>query len=76
MIGARKSHAGKGLGRKLLEAVHALSLDDPDSCGVTLTTEDPGNLPLYEHFGYKVVGHERVSADLETWGFFRPDDPA
>ena len=28
---------------------------------------------LYEHFGYRVVGHASVPPRLETWGFFRPD---
>ena len=41
--------------------------------GVTLTTEDPSNVPLYEHFGYQVVGHARVAPGLESWGFFRHD---
>ena len=72
MIGVRRSHRGQGLARPLLEAVHALADADPDSAGVTLTTESPPNLSLYEHFGYRRLGHERVSDELETWGFFRP----
>jgi hypothetical protein len=38
-----------------------------------LTTEDPANVPLYESFGYEITGHARVSADVETWAFYRPD---
>jgi GNAT superfamily N-acetyltransferase len=71
MIGVRRSHHGKGLSRQLLDAVHAMSHSDPVSCGVTLTTEDFRNVSLYEHFGYETVGHVRVDAQLETWGFFR-----
>jgi len=41
MIGVKTEAQGKGLARKLLERVHLLSLSDPDSNGVTLTTEDP-----------------------------------
>jgi hypothetical protein len=26
---------------------------------------------LYEHFGYRVVGHKRVGPGLETWGMFQ-----
>jgi hypothetical protein len=37
---------------------------------VSLTTEVPQNVRLYEHFGYEVVGHARVSPELETWGLF------
>ena len=46
MIGVRRSHHGKGMSRQLLEAVHAMSQDDPASRG---------------------------EAQLETWGFFRPN---
>jgi ribosomal protein S18 acetylase RimI-like enzyme len=72
MIGVRRADAGRGLGRKLLEAVHALAHADPQSAGVTLSTESPENVALYEHFGYRVMGHARVSDELETWAFFRP----
>jgi GNAT superfamily N-acetyltransferase len=71
MIGVRRSHAGRGLARRLLEAVHGLAASDPASEGVSLTTEAPRNVPFYEHFGYRVVGHARVADDLETWGLFR-----
>jgi len=73
MIGVRRAGRGLGLGRLLLEHVHDMSRADPRSEGVSLTTEDPANVPLYEHFGYEVIGHARVSPELETWGFFRRD---
>jgi GNAT superfamily N-acetyltransferase len=71
MIGVRRSHVGKGLARTLLEAVHQMADADVGSCGVTLTTETRQNVPLYEHFGYRVLGHARLGEGLETWGFFR-----
>jgi ribosomal protein S18 acetylase RimI-like enzyme len=73
MIGVRRAHAGQGLGRRLLDAVHRLSEDDPGSGGVSLTTENPVNVALYKHFGYKVTGHRKAAPDLETWGFYRPN---
>jgi len=73
MIGVTRAAQGRGLGRKLIESVHGMSREDPSSQGVTLTTENPSNVALYEHFGYRVVGHARLSPELETWGFFRPD---
>lgn len=72
MIGVRPAHQGRGLARPLLEAVHQLAAADPGSAGVTLSTETPENLPLYEHFGYRRTGHAWVDEGLETWGFFRP----
>ena len=73
MLGVCRSHAGTGVARRLLDALHDTSRRDPRSAGVTLTTEDPSNVALYQHFGYEVVGHARISDTLESWGFFRPD---
>lgn len=73
MIGTRRTARGRGYGRALLEYVHAMSESDLMSEGVSLTTEDPGNVPLYRNFGYEITGHVRVSPDIETWAFFRPN---
>lgn len=73
MIGARRAARGRGLGRVLLEAVHELSASDPSSSGVTLTTELESNVPLYQHFGYEIVGTGTVGSAFRTWGFYRPD---
>ena len=74
MLGVRRARAGQGLGRILLDEVHRISREHPDSTGVSLSTEDPKNVPLYEHCGYQVRFHERVAPALETWILFRPDD--
>jgi GNAT superfamily N-acetyltransferase len=71
MIGVRQANQGSGLGRELLAAVHRVAADDSRSTGVSLTTELAENVKLYEHFGYRVVGHKRVGSGLETWGMFR-----
>ena len=72
MIGVRRSQQRTGLARALLAAVHDLAEADANSAGVSLTTERAENVTLYEHFGYRVDGHARVSSELETWGLFRP----
>ena len=72
MIGVRRSYQGRGLSRMLLDAAHALAATDARSTGVSLSTELPRNLSLYEHFGYRVYGHARVTDALETWTLFRP----
>ena len=72
MIGVRRSHQGRGVSRALLAAVHELAGNDAGSAGVSLTTEHAPNVTLYEHFGYRVLGHARVSDVLETWVMFRP----
>jgi ribosomal protein S18 acetylase RimI-like enzyme len=73
MLGVRSSYAGKGLARRLLDILHERSYRDRESRGVTLNTEDPRNIPLYQHFGYRVIGQARVSDELQTWAFYRDD---
>ena len=73
MIGVRDRARGRGLGRLLIDAVHEMSREDPSSTGVTLTTEIAGNVGLYQHLGYEIVGHVEFGRGLETGGFFRPD---
>lgn len=72
MIGVRRALQGRGLARVLLGAVHDLAGRDERSTGVSLTTELPANVRLYERFGYDVRGHARVAETLETWTLFRP----
>ena len=71
MIGVSRSHRGRGLGRVLLDAVHEMSRRDPDSTGVSLTTEVESNVGLYLHFGYDLVGHVKAGDAVDTWVFFR-----
>jgi GNAT superfamily N-acetyltransferase len=75
MIGVRRLSAGTGLARPLLDAVARLSREHDGSAGVSLTTEVPRNVPLYEHFGYRVQGHVRVAPALETWGMWLETRP-
>ena len=70
MIGVRRAHKGTGLGGRLLEKVRALAEAEPGWAGVSLTTENPRNVDLYQRFGYEVVGHAPVATGFETWGMF------
>jgi ribosomal protein S18 acetylase RimI-like enzyme len=71
MIGVLPAYQGRGLARILLDHVHALSKRHPQSLGVSLTTEVLQNVRLYEHLGYRIMDHEDVGPDFETWGLFR-----
>lgn len=71
MVGVRKAYRGKGYGRRLVEHVIGLSDQDPESNGVSLTTEVAGNVPFYENLGFTVTGNVRVAPGMETWNFFR-----
>ena len=72
MLGVPPRYQGRGLGRLLLERVHAMSREHPESQGISLTTESAANVPFYERLGYRVLGHARIGPGLESWGFFRP----
>lgn len=72
MIGVRRADQGKGISRVLLQEVSRFSDATAESAGVSLTTELPGNVRLYEHFGYQVVGENRVDNAFTTWTMFRP----
>jgi ribosomal protein S18 acetylase RimI-like enzyme len=73
MIAVPSRYQGQGLGRALLDRVHALSHERDDSRGVTLTTEVEANVALYRHVGYEVVGQGTIAPGLTTWGMYRPD---
>ena len=76
MLGVRQAWHGRGVGRLLLNAVAGLAHADPNSSGVSLTTETTDNVKLYEHCGYQVVGEALVAASFPTWGLFQPRPPA
>lgn len=70
MIGVRRSMHGQKAGRMLLTEVVSVSKSTPGSQGISLTTELPRNVELYQHMGYEVTGHVNVTPDLETWALF------
>lgn len=75
MIGVRPEVRGRGIGSLLLREVHRLAATHPRAAGVSLTTEDPANVPLYRHAGYRESGHALVADGLTTWAMFRPNPP-
>ena len=74
MIGVCRSYQRTGLAGRLLRHVHEVSRTSPPSEGVTLTTEDPRNVPFYQYLGYEVIGQSTISDNIQTWGFFRPNN--
>lgn len=70
IIGVKQAHQGKGHAKKIIEEVQHLSENHPTSKGVCLCTESSPNVPLYEHFGYKVISETDVE-DIHTWAMFR-----
>ncbi|WP_331750005.1 MULTISPECIES: GNAT family N-acetyltransferase [unclassified Streptomyces] len=56
-IGVVPGAAGRGAGRRLLDRLLA---DTSATAGVFLTTADPGNVALYQHFGFVTLRHLSV----------------
>ena len=71
MLGVRHAFHKQGYSRPLLEAVFDLANRHVHSTGVSLTTETPANVKMYEHFGFEVIGAARVADAFTTWGLFR-----
>jgi len=61
---------GSGCGRALLGALQSRSERHPCSEGVCLETENPNNVPFYEHIGYRVIARN-TDSDLEITTLFR-----
>jgi len=72
MLGVRPAYRGQGLAGRLVTAVRELAEADPLSTGVSLSTEDPANVPLYVHLGYRVIGEVRVTGGPDVFVLFQP----
>ena len=71
MIAVRPENQGQGYARTILDHVKGLSAADPNSAGVCLSTELPGNVRLYEHFGYHIISEVDIE-ELHSWCMFLP----
>jgi len=69
-IGVDPACQGHGHGGVLLRAIHERSDADPTSAGVALDTQNPGNVALYERFGYRVTREEDIGP-LHSWCMYR-----
>ena len=70
LLAVHPDFQGSGCGRVLLEALQSLSERHSTSRGVCLETENPDNVPFYEHLGYRVIARHKDAA-LEITTLFR-----
>ncbi len=62
---------GQGIGRLLLEHIHAQCDQDAQAAGIYLITGDEKNVHIYRRFGYEVV-EAKQGGPLTVWHMFRP----
>lgn len=71
IIAVHPDSQGQGYARKLIDEIQRMSESEPVSTGVSLSTENPQNVSIYEHMGFEVFAKSQVFDDLYTWGLFR-----
>ena len=70
-IGVRPQDQGKGFASNLIKPI--LLKVDQESMSVYLETLTPENVPIYKHFGFKIMEKvEFPKENLTVWAFYRP----
>lgn len=72
VVGVIPEYRGRGYGTHLMEAVQTRSRQHPTSTGVMLETENPVNLPYYQHIGYHIIAEDKLGPN-SIWSMFRPN---
>lgn len=70
-LGVSPEFKGKKIGKKMLDTIHTIVDEDITSIGIGLDTENPDNIALYQHFGYRLVATEKLG-DMMIYIMFRP----
>jgi ribosomal protein S18 acetylase RimI-like enzyme len=70
-LGVAPEFMSMKIGRKMLDTIHNIVDEDSTSIGIGLDTENPDNIPLYEHFDYKHIATE-VLDGMMIYIMFRP----
>jgi ribosomal protein S18 acetylase RimI-like enzyme len=70
LIAADPAHRGRGLGTALMEA--AIERIDADGRPAWLESSNPRNIPLYQRFGFEIVGEIRTETSPVLTPMLRP----
>jgi ribosomal protein S18 acetylase RimI-like enzyme len=69
LLGVDPLHHGKGLGSALLQ--HALAISDQDNKYAYLESSNPRNIPLYERYGFELLGTIQVNTSPSIFPMLR-----
>ena len=70
VLGVRSDLQGRGLSSKLVRPM--LTRLDEEGLPSFLETQNPANVPLYEHFGYELADESILpDSDLTSWAMIR-----
>lgn len=72
LLGVHPQFRGRGLGGKLLNALHDWCAEDPNSQGLVLDTGNSRYLDFYKRQGYQQIGEVKIGPVLEHL-FFHPN---
>ena len=70
ILGVLPKNQGRGIGKALLQTIHKMFEESPQSCGVALDTENESNVDLYRRFSYSVSATNNLD-NLKVWSMFR-----
>lgn len=70
LIGVSPAFQKQGMGKKMLESIHAVVDADASATGIGLDTENFANVAYYEGFGYRLVA-EKLMGDVTVYCLFR-----
>lgn len=72
ILGVMPGSQGQGIGKTMMKALHQMSEESSQSCGVALDTENEHNLEFYQRLGYSVSTASNFAA-ITIWSMFRPN---
>jgi predicted GNAT family N-acyltransferase len=69
-IGVQLEHRGKGYSSKLMRPM--MEKADQKSHAIFLETHDESNIPVYQHYGFETVRHEKIpGSTVDHWAMIR-----
>lgn len=62
MIGVSPNKQGQGIGKKIINNIHDIVINDPETSSIYLDTENSINVSFYNHLGYELIHKTKLSS--------------